>query len=1029
MTHFFLDRPVFSWVISILIMFAGVLSIAYLPVEQYPNIAPPTVTINAAYPGADAQTIENSVTQIIEQKLTGIDNLRYLNSKSLDGSSNITVTFEPGTNPDIAQVQTQNKIQLAIPQLPLSVQQQGVVVTKSNPNFLLVVGFYCDDNTLDQKDLGDIIVSKIQDSISRIPGVGSLTVFGNPHAMRIWLNPDKLLSYGLTTIDIKNAVQDQNIDISAGQLGGLPAVPGQQLNAPLIAQSMLKSPQEFENIILRVNSDGGQVRLKDVARIELGSDAYTRDVRYNRHPASGLAISLATGANALTTADAVKEKIAQLSDTLPPNIKIVYPFDTTPFIEISLKNILKTLFEAVFLVFIIMYIFLQNFRATLIPTIAVPVVLLGTFGVLAAFGFTINVLTLFAMVLAIGLLVDDAIVVVENVERIMKEEKKSAKEATRKSMDQITGALVGITLVLSSVFVPMAFFSGSAGAIYRQFSITLVSSMVLSVIVALILSPTLCATILKPQEEKKKGFFGWFNRNFANCREVYIQGSRNITKRIFRFIMIYIGILACIALIFIKLPTSFLPDEDQGIMYLLLNTPSGSTAERTLESTKKIEDYVLDKEKNNIEHLFTIVGFNFSGVAQNAGMGFLSLKKWDERKDENQSVFSIAKRTMYALMQLKDAMAFAIFPPPIRELGTASGFNFQLIDRAGLGHDTLIKARNQLFSLASANPKIVGIRTNGLEDVPQFKLHIDSEKVKAMSLSISDVNNTLQTAWGSSYINDFLDHERIKKVYIQADSIYRMSPDDIKKWYVRNKNNEMIPFSSFSQGSWKFGSPKLERFNGVSSIEIQGSAATGVSTGEAMQIIETISQELPKGIAIEWIGLSYEERLSGSQTKILYTLSLLFVFLCLAALYESWAVPLAVILTVPFGIFGAALFTWANNFQNDIYFQLALLTTVGLVAKNAILIIEFAKKQYESGMDITEAALMAAKLRFRPIAMTSMAFILGVMPLALSTGAGAAGQNAIGVGVIGGMVAATLAIFFVPMFYIIAQTLKKGSRA
>lgn len=1033
MPRFFIDRPVFAWVIAIVIMLAGTLAMLRLPIEQYPSIAPPTVTINAAYPGADAKTVENSVTQVIEQKLTGIDYLRYFSASSSDGAATITLTFEPQANADIAQVQTQNKIQSALPQLPLEVQQQGVIVTKSNASFLLVAGFYSEDGSLSQQELGDLLSSKVQDEVSRVNGVGNVTVFGDPHAMRIWLEPQKLLSYGLTTLDIRNAIQAQNADVSAGQLGGLPAVAGQQLNATLTAQSRLKTVEDFEHILLRVNTDGSQVRLKDVARIELGSESYTRIVRYKRKPASGIAVSLATGANALNTANAVKARIAELSDTLPQGVKVNYPYDTVPFVKLSIKNVVETLLEAVILVFLVMFLFLQNLRATLIPAIAVPVVLLGTFAVLSAFGFTINVLTMFAMVLAIGLLVDDAIVVVENVERIMREEGLSPKEATRKSMDQITGALIGIALVLSAVFVPMAFFSGSAGAIYRQFSITIVSAMSLSVLVALILSPSLCATFLKPVKkghgEATHGFFGWFNRNFNKSRDAYQKGAAYITRRIARFFLLYVGLFAVLAFIFLRLPTSFLPNEDQGIMFLLVNAPAGATAERTLESVKKIEDYVLEEEKVNVEHLFTVVGFSFSGIAQNAALGFIGLKHWDERPAPEQSVFAISGRTMGALMQLKDAMAFAISPPPILELGNASGFDVQLIDHGRLGHEALIQARNQLLGMAAKNPRLIGVRPNGLEDVPQFKIEIDTEKASAMGLSLADINQTLQTAWGSAYVNDFLDQGRIKKVYLQANAPDRMLPEDIHKWYVRNHNGEMVPFSAFSKGYWSYGSPQLERFSGVPSVNIQGAAAPGVSTGEAMKEIEQLVSQLPKGFALEWVGLSYEERLSGSQAPMLYALSVLVVFLCLAALYESWSVPFAVLLSVPLGIIGTVVATWISHLSNDIYFQVALLTTVGLAAKNAILIVEFAKHLYEQGYTVTEAALLAAKLRFRPIVMTSMAFILGVLPLAVASGAGSASQNAIGIGVIGGMIAATsVAIFFVPMFYVAVQKFAKNKQ-
>ena len=1038
MSRFFIDRPVFAWVIAIIIMLAGALSIFRLPVEQYPNIAPPSVAINALYPGADAKTVENSVTQVIEQKMTGIDHLRYFTASSSDGRATITVIFEPEANPDIAQVQTQNKLQSSLPQLPIEVQNQGVTVTKSNDSFLLVAGFYSEDGSLSQDDLGDLLSSRVQDAVSRVNGVGNVTVFGEPHAMRIWLNPHKMLSYGLTTLDVRNAIQTQNTDVSAGQLGGLPAVEGQQLNATITAQSRLKTVEDFERILLRVNTGGSQVRLKDVARVELGAAGYNRIVRYKRLPAAGIAVSLATGANALDTAQAVKEKIADLSKSLPPAVKVVYPYDTTPFVKLSIKSVVKTLLEAIALVFLVMYLFLQNFRATLIPTIAVPVVLLGTFAVLSMFGFTINVLTMFAMVLAIGLLVDDAIVVVENVERIMREEGLSPKEATRKSMDQITGALIGIALVLSAVFVPMAFFSGSAGAIYRQFSITIVSAMALSVLVALILSPSLCATLLKPVSkehgEAAHGFFGWFNRNFNKSRDAYQKGSGFIAQRIKRFFIVYGLLFGGLAFIFTQLPTSFLPNEDQGVMYLMVNTPPGATAERTLESIKKIEDYVLEKEKQNVDHLFTVVGFSFAGIAQNAAIGFVGLKDWGERGGQDQSVFAISGRTMGSLMQLKDAMAFAFFPPPIRELGNASGFDFQLVDRGGLGHEALMQARNQLLGMAAKNPKLTAVRPNGLNDVPQYKLEIDTEKASAMGIALADINQTLQTAWGSAYVNDFLDQGRIKKVYVQADAPYRMQPEDVDTWYVRNRNGEMVPFSAFSAARWTFGSPKLERFNGNPSANIQGSPAPGVSTGDAMKEIEAIVAQLPKGLALEWSGLSYEERLSGSQAPLLYALSILIVFLCLAALYESWSVPFAVILSVPLGILGAVLATRFSGLSNDVYFQVALLTTVGLTAKNAILIVEFAKDLYEQGHDALDSALMAAKLRFRPIVMTSMAFILGVTPLAIAHGAGSASQNAIGIGVMGGMVAATtIAIFFVPMFYVAMQKFsrkkpEKGAR-
>ncbi len=1026
MARFFIDRPVFAWVIAIVIMLAGVLAIRALPVEQYPKIAPPTVSISALYPGASAKTVENAVTQVIEQRLTGIDQLRYYNASSQDGSMTITITFEPSVDPDIAQVQTQNKVQGAVSLLPQEVQALGVTVTKSNSTFLLVVGFYSEDGSVSQGDLGDFLVSNFRDPISRINGIGSVQVFGSQYAMRVWLDPAKLLAYGLTPLDVQAAIRQQNTDISAGQLGALPAIQGQQINATVTAQSRLQTIDDFRNIILRVNTDGGQVRLNDVARVELGSETYGTIARYKRKPATGMAVSLATGANALETAEAVKTKVAELSKTLPDNVKVIYPFDSTPFIELSIDSVVQTLIEAVILVFFVMLLFLQNLRATLIPTIAVPVVLLGTFAILSVFGFSINVLTMFAMVLAIGLLVDDAIVVVENVERVMSEEGLTPKEATKKSMDQITGALVGIAVVLSAVFVPMAFFAGSAGSIYRQFSITIVSAMGLSVLVALVLSPSLCATFLKHSEggarRKTTGFFGWFNKNFNVLRSKYEKTASYMARRIMRFVVLYGLLLAIVAYVFMSLPKSFLPDEDQGTLFVMVNAPAGATAERTLESVKQVEDFMLDQQGENVEHLFTVVGFSFSGAAQNAALGFVRMVDWSERTEDNQSVFAIAGQAYGAFTQIKDASAFAFYPPSIQELGNATGFDFQLVDRAELGHESLMNARNQLLGMAAQDPRLQGVRPNGLNDVAQFKINIDNEKASAMGLSLSDINSTLQIAWGSSYVNDFLDQGKIKKVYLQADAPHRMKPEDLSLWYVANKQGEMIPFNRFSTTEWVYGSPKLERFNGASSVNVQGGAAPGISTGEAMSAIQAIVDQMPTGIELEWSGLSYEEQQSGSQAPALYFLSLLIVFLSLAALYESWAVPFAVILAVPLGILGAVIASKLFGMSNDVYFQVALLTTVGLASKNAILIVEFAKDLKDQGMDIYQAVSTAAKQRFRPIVMTSLAFILGVTPLALSNGAGAASQNAIGIAVMGGMIASTvIAILFVPMFYVLVQ--------
>ena len=1021
MARFFIDRPVFAWVLAIIVMMAGILSISGLPIEQYPKVAPPSVTISANYPGASAETIENTVTQVIEQSLSGIDNLRYFISSSENARMSITLTFEPGTDPDIAQVQTQNKLQSAMSLLPTQVQQQGVTVNKSNDAFAVVVGFYSKDGSLSQFDLSDMLVSQFQDQIARVNGVGSLRVFGAQRSMRIWLDPDKLYSYNLTPVDVRAAVQTQNTDISAGQLGGMPAVEGQQINATITAQSLLKTAEDFENIVLRVNTDGSQVRLRDVAKVELGSENYSYIARYKRHPASGMAVSLASGANALETIEAVKKRVEELAVNLPDSVEIVYPVDSSPFIKLSITSVVKTLVEAVVLVFFVMLLFLQNWRATLVPTIAVPVVLLGTFAVLYAFGFSINVLTMFAMVLAIGLLVDDAIVVVENVERLMEEEGLDAKEATKKSMTQISSALVGIAVVLSTVFIPMAFFSGSAGSIYRQFSITIVSAMTFSVLVAIILSPTLCVALLRKEDvenKKDKGFFGWFNRVFNKGRDNYGKISTGIAHRVKRSLLVYGLLVAGMGVIFTQLPGAFLPDEDQGNIMVLVNAPVGATAGRTLESVKQVEDFFLDQKGEAVKDIFSIVGFSFAGAAQNSAMGFIHLVDW-EKRDESQSAFTIIGQAFGALSQIQDASVFPILPPPIRELGNATGFDFQLVDRAGNGHKALMNARNQFLGMAAQNPKLVGVRPNGLSDVPEFKVHIDNEKASALGLSLSDINNTLSIAWGSAYVNDFIDRGRIKRVYMQADAPYRMDPEDLDKWFVRNNEGDMVAFSAFSTVEWNYGSPKLERFNGISSVNIQGSPAEGISTGEAMAEAERLVSQLPAGFGLEWSGMSYEEQAAGSQAPMLYALSIIVVFLCLAALYESWVVPFAVLLVVPLGIFGSVVAAYIFGLPNDVYLQVAFLTTVGLASKNAILIVEFAKELYDNGTPIFEAVITAAEQRFRPILMTSMAFILGVTPLAIATGAGAESQNAIGIAVMGGMFAATfLAIFFVPMFYV-----------
>ncbi|WP_159876748.1 efflux RND transporter permease subunit [Aquitalea denitrificans] len=1027
MSKFFIDRPIFAWVIAIVIMLAGLLSIRSLPISQYPAIAPPQIAINATYPGASAKTVEDSVTQVIEQKMQGIDHLRYMSSTSDDtGAVTITMTFDAGTNPDTAQVQVQNKLQSATASLPTVVQQQGITVTKSARNFLMVVGFVSEDGSMNGTDLGDYVSSNLQDSLSRVNGVGEVTLFGSQYAMRVWLDPNKLNSYQLTASDVSTAITAQNAQVSAGQLGGLPAKPGQQLNATIVAQTRLSSAEQFGKILLKVNTNGSRVLLKDVARIELGAETYRTKALFNGKPATGVAIKLASGANALDTAQAVRNKVTELSSYFPKGVKAVYPYDTTPFVKISIEEVVKTLIEAIGLVFVVMYVFLQNFRATLIPTIAVPVVLLGTFGVMAATGFSINTLTMFGLVLAIGLLVDDAIVVVENVERVMSEEGLPPREATRKSMGQITGALIGIALVLAAVFVPMAFFGGSTGVIYRQFSITVVSSMALSVLVALVLTPALCATLLKPVEKghgvghEYTGIFGWFNRTFDRNNERY-QGivSRMLTKSL-RYMVIYAGIIIAMAVLFMRLPTSFLPEEDQGILFTQVQLPPGATQERTDAALLQVQKHFLGDPA--VSSLFTVSGFGFAGSGQNMGLGFVQLKPWDQRNSPDLTVKAVAGRAMGAFSQIRDAMIFAFAPPAVMELGNASGFDLQLQDRAGLGHDKLMAARNQLLGMAAKNPLLTGVRPNGLSDNPQYLLDVDHEKANALGVSVSDINTTLSTAIGSSYVNDFIDRGRIKKVYLQGDAPFRMSPEDLANWYVRNTTGTMVPFSAFASSHWGFGSPRLERYNGQSSVEIQGSPAAGVSTGTAMTEMESLIKQLPAGIGYEWTGLSYEERLSGSQAPALYAISLLIVFLCLAALYESWSIPFSVMMVVPLGVIGALLAASLRGLSNDVYFQVGLLTTIGLASKNAILIVEFAKEQQEHGKELIAATMEAVRMRLRPILMTSLAFILGILPLVISHGAGSGSQNAIGTGVMGGMISATvLAIFLVPVFFVVVR--------
>ncbi|EDV5348707.1 efflux RND transporter permease subunit [Salmonella enterica subsp. houtenae] len=1029
MANFFIRRPIFAWVLAIILMMAGALAIMQLPVAQYPTIAPPAVSISATYPGADAQTVQDTVTQVIEQNMNGIDNLMYMSSTSDSaGSVTITLTFQSGTDPDIAQVQVQNKLQLATPLLPQEVQQQGISVEKSSSSFLMVAGFVSDNPNTTQDDISDYVASNIKDSVSRLNGVGDVQLFGAQYAMRIWLDANLLNKYQLTPVDVINQLKVQNDQIAAGQLGGTPALPGQQLNASIIAQTRLKDPQEFGKVTLRVNADGSVVHLKDVARIELGSENYNVVARINGKPASGLGIKLATGANALDTATAIKAKLAELQPFFPQGMKVVYPYDTTPFVKISIHEVVKTLFEAIILVFLVMYLFLQNIRATLIPTIAVPVVLLGTFAILAAFGYSINTLTMFGMVLAIGLLVDDAIVVVENVERVMMEDNLSPREATEKSMSQIQGALVGIAMVLSAVFIPMAFFGGSTGAIYRQFSITIVSAMALSVLVALILTPALCATLLKPvsaeHHEKKSGFFGWFNARFDHSVNHYTNSVSGIVRNTGRYLIIYLLIVVGMAVLFLRLPTSFLPEEDQGVFLTMIQLPSGATQERTQKVLDQVTHYYLNNEKANVESVFTVNGFSFSGQGQNSGMAFVSLKPWEERSGEKNSVEAVIARATRAFSQIRDGLVFPFNMPAIVELGTATGFDFELIDQGGLGHDALTKARNQLLGMVAQHPDLlVRVRPNGLEDTPQFKLDVDQEKAQALGVSLSDINETISAALGGYYVNDFIDRGRVKKVYVQADAQFRMLPEDINNLYVRSANGEMVPFSTFSSARWIYGSPRLERYNGMPSMELLGEAAPGRSTGEAMALMENLASRLPNGIGYDWTGMSYQERLSGNQAPALYAISLIVVFLCLAALYESWSIPFSVMLVVPLGVVGALLAASLRGLNNDVYFQVGLLTTIGLSAKNAILIVEFAKDLMEKeGRGLIEATLEASRMRLRPILMTSLAFILGVMPLVISRGAGSGAQNAVGTGVMGGMLTATLlAIFFVPVFFVVVK--------
>ncbi|MDY4325514.1 multidrug efflux RND transporter permease AcrD [Pectobacterium brasiliense] len=1027
MANFFVDRPIFAWVLAILLSLCGMLAIKSLPLEQYPDLAPPSVRITASYPGASAQTLENTVTQVIEQSMTGLDNLMYMSSDSSNtGQARVMLTFEAGTDPDEARQQVQNQLQSAIRKLPQEVQQQGVTVSKTGDTNILMVAFVSTDGSMDKQDIADYVATNIQEPISRISGVGEVSAYGSQYAMRIWLDPAKLMDYGLTTSDVVRAIESQNSQVSVGQVGGVPSVDNQVLNATINAQSLLETPQQFRDITLRVKQDGSAVTLANVAEVELGAERYDFLSRFNGQSASGLGVTLASGANELETDKRVRERIEELSQYFPHGLEAKIAFETSPFVKASITDVVKTLFEAVLLVFLVMYLFLQNFRATLIPTIAVPVVLLGTFAVLYAFGFSLNTLTMFAMVLAIGLLVDDAIVVVENVERVMSEEGLSPREATRKSMGQVQGALVGIALVLSAVFVPMAFFGGTTGAIYRQFSITIVTSMILSVLVAMILTPALCATLLKPlakgQHHGRKGFFGWFNRSFTRTSLKYERGVGKILISSGRWLLLYMGIIGIMAFLFFRLPTSFLPQEDRGVFTTQVQLPPGSTQQQTLQVVNKIEQYYLTKEKDTVTSVFSTIGSGPGGNGQNVARLFVRLKDWDERTTPESSSFAIIERATKAFRHIQEARVFASSPPSINGLGSAAGFSMQLQDRAGLGHDALMAARDQLLNMADSNPELTRVRHNGLDDSSQLRIHIDQRKAQALGVSVDDINSTLKTGWGSTYVNDFLDRGRVKKVYVQAAAKFRMLPDDVSKWYVRNNSGGMVPFSAFAQTVWETGSPRLERYNGYSSLEIVGEATPGVSTGTAMNVMESLVAQLPEGFGLQWTGMSLQERLSGAQAPALYAISLLVVFLCLAALYESWTVPFSVMLVVPMGVLGALVATWARGLENDVYFQVGLLTVVGLSAKNAILIVEFANEMNQKGKDLVEATLEASRQRLRPILMTSLAFIFGVLPMATSSGAGSASQHAVGTGVIGGMLAATfLAIFFVPLFFVVVR--------
>jgi hydrophobe/amphiphile efflux-1 (HAE1) family protein len=1038
LSRFFLKRPVFAWVIAIVMMVLGGLAIHGLPISQYPPIAPPAIAIDSFYPGASAETVENSVTQIIEQKMTGFDDMLYLSGTSDSaGASRVELTFKPGTDPDLAWAKVQNKLQLAMASLPEVVQRTGVKVSKSTRNYLLIVGLVSEDASMDGDDLRDYAQSNLEKVLARVPGVGEVEAFGTQYAMRVWLNPDKLTDYSLTVEDVILALRAYNVEVSAGQFGGTPALPGQRLNVSIIVQNLLKTPEQFAAIPLRTNPDGSTVRIRDVGRTELGTEFYDIQAFCNGKPAAALAIRQAPGANALDTADAVKSRLEEMSRYFPPGLKVIYPYDTTPFVEVAIDEVVKTLLEAVLLVFLVMWLFMGNMRATLIPTIAVPVVLLGTFAVLGLFGYSVNMLTMFAMVLAIGLLVDDAIVVVENVERIMSEEGLSPRDAAARSMDQITPALIGIGLVLAAVFGPMAFFGGSTGVIYRQFSVTIAAAMLLSVVVALILTPVLCASMLKPVARGHEAaehavwflrpFFVWFNRVFFRLRDGCVALVGHALARRLRYLAVFVLIAAGLGYLFLRMPTSYLPDEDQGILLSQILMPIGATLEQTQAVANEVQRHFLESEKEAVESCLTVSGFGFSGRAQNNGMVFVKLRDWKLRDRPDLRAKAVAGRAMMAFSRFRNATVYAFPPPAVVELGNARGVDFQLMDRGGLGHDALMGARNQLLGLAAQDPRLVNVRPNGMEDVPQFRIDVDWEKAGALSLPIGSIHDTISAAFGSAYVNDFIQAGRVKRVYVQADAPFRRLPSDLEKLYVRNTAGKMAPFASFASTRWTTGSPRLERFNGFPSLNIWGEPAPGRSSGEAMQAMEEITAKLPQGIGYDWTGLSYQERMAAAQTGLLYAFSILVIFLCLAALYESWPIPLSILLVLPLGAIGGVIASTLRGLPNDVYFQIGLLTTLGLTTKNAILIVQFAKARVEEGRGLIEATLEGTRLRFRPIVMTSLAFGFGVLPLALSTGAGAGAMNAIGTSVLGGMITGTiLVILFAPLFFVLIEKIFGG---